>query len=236
MHGTPYDPVHYPDPERLVSRLHSILGENTLVVNSYRAARQWNAGEPIIHGMDAAEWFDFPKEPRVVTVLSPVGMDEYYDRPFLREIRAALAARDIAHCHVSIDVVHNSWEEYRGFLGRSLIYLNPTRESPMPRARTEAMFSGCCVLTTPHQDADRFIQHGVNGFLIERDPEGVADLIEYLMNHPREAIEIGQRGKQTARRIFSWDRYASEWRRLLERTIGRQADNHPGKPEALAVS
>jgi glycosyltransferase involved in cell wall biosynthesis len=223
MHGTPCDPEMHPDAEELVRALHGALGDNILVVNSHRAAEQWRAGRVIIHGMESHEWFDLPKEPRVVTVLSPQGMNYYYDRPFLSDIRAALARRNITHCHISVDFVANSWDDYRDFLGRSLIYLNPTRESPMPRARTEAMFSGCCVLTTPFQDASRFIVHGRNGFLIQRDPEAVAGLIEHLLSHPREAIAIGAEGKRTAQQIFTWDRYASQWRELLETVVGQRA-------------
>ncbi len=101
--------------------------------------------------MDPDEWFDLPKEPRVVTMISPGGLDKYYDRAFFMAIREELAERDIYHCHITVDWRAKDWEEYRVLLGRSLIYLNPTKESPMPRARTEAMFSGCCVLTTPWQ-------------------------------------------------------------------------------------
>jgi glycosyltransferase involved in cell wall biosynthesis len=81
----------------------------------------------------------------------------------------------------------------------------------MPRARTEAMLSGCCVLTTPHQDADMFIENGVNGFLVPRDPVAVADLIEDLLDHPDRAVAVGQAGKRTAIQLFQWERYAREW-------------------------
>ncbi len=147
-------------------------------------------------------------------------MNEYYDHAFLEAIRASLARRDIVHCHISVNFTPNNWAEYRDFLGRSLIYLNPTRESPMPRARTEAMFSGCCGLTTPFQDAADFIDHGNNGFLIDHNPEAVTDRIEYLLSHPREAIAIGAEGKRTAERLFSWHRYGEYWRNLLEEVGG----------------
>jgi hypothetical protein len=221
MHGTPYDPDFQPDTQAIVDALRELIGKNRLVVNSRRAREQWGVGRTIIHGMNAAEWFDLPKEPRVITVLSPSGMSAYYDRPFLEDVRKELARRDILHCHVSADFTPRSWDEYRDFLGRSLLYFNPTRESPMPRARTEAMFSGCCVLTTPHQDADRFIEDGFNGFIVNRDPNRVADLVEELIHRPSRAIAIGQQGKKTAQRLFDWNRYAGEWLELLQETTGK---------------
>ena len=83
------------------------------------------------------------------------------------------------------------------------------------------MFSGCCVLTTPHQDADRFIEDGFNGFIVDRDPNRVADLVEELIHRPSRAIAIGQQGKKTAQRLFDWNRYAGEWLELLQETTGK---------------
>jgi hypothetical protein len=219
MHGTPYRPEYplpYSDPQWMVDRLKQVLGKNKFIVNSLQASRQWQCGMPIIHGLDSIEWFDLPKYPRVVTTLSPSGMPSYYDRAFLSEVKIELKRRDIVHCQIGVDFVPGSWDEYREMIGRSLIYFNPTKESPMPRARTEAMLSGACILTTPYHDADTFIHDGINGFLIERDPEYVADLIEHLICEPDRAIAIGQRGKHTAQQIFGWERFASTWEGLLK--------------------
>ena len=228
MHGTPYRPegrVPYNDPQWMIDRLQQILGNNHMIVNSLQAARQWHCGIPIIHGLDPIEWFDLPKYPRVVTTLSPSGMPSYYDRGFLDEVKTALRRCDIIHCQIGVDCFPGSWDEYRELIGRSLIYFNPTKESPMPRARTEAMLSGACIITTPHHDADTFIQDGTNGFLIERDPEYVADLIESLICEPDRAIVIGQRGKHTAQQIFGWERFARTWEGLLsEVTLAHKTD------------
>jgi hypothetical protein len=222
MHGTPYQPEArepYNDPEWMVYRLREIVGQNHLVVNSHQAARQWRMGLPIIHGLNSNEWFDLLKQPRVITTISKGGMPSYYDRPFLQEVREMLRRRGIIHCHIGRDYTASSWDDYRNMIGSSLIYFNPTKESPMPRARTEAMLSGCCVVTTPHHDADTFIRDGVNGFLVDRDVTAVVDLIEELIRDPERAIAIGQAGKQTAREMFNWERFAGNWKDLLHQVI-----------------
>lgn len=219
MHGTPFYPEMFPSPAEIVTKVKDLVGDNYFVVNSHRAAQQWGWGKVIIHGMDPAEWYDLPKEPRAVTMISPGGLPAYYDRTFLDMIREALHERDIEHCHITVDFEARDFNEYRDFLGRSLVYINPTRESPMPRARTEAMLSGCCVLTTPHQDADTFIEDGYNGFIIPRDPVYVAELVERLLMNPKLAIEVGQRGKETAKDIFSVDRYQNDWKEYLNFVI-----------------
>ena len=158
MHGTPYYPEtflsditedNYEEKgytkdqigmsSELIERTKKAVGDNIMICNSHTAQKQWGFGQTIIHGMDEEEWFDLPKEPRVVTMISPGGLDRYYDRSFLSAIKDGLEEKGIHHCHITVDAQFKNWTEYRNFLGRSLVYLNPTKESPMPRARTEAM-------------------------------------------------------------------------------------------------
>jgi len=210
----------------LINTCKKVIGNNYMVTNSYRAAEQWGHGKPIIHGQDKEEWFDLPKEPRVITTLSPAGLDKYYDRSFLTAIREELEERDIHFCQITVDVRFSSFEEYREFIGRSLIYIHPMKEAPMSRGRTEAMFSGCCVLTTPWQDADRFIENGKNGFIIPRNPRVVADMVEGLLYDYKKAVAIGQEGKKTALKEFDGDRYRKDWRNFMEHVIEDYANKH----------
>jgi len=241
MHGTPFYPESFKsditkdnykglgfteDQIGMSSELIHLFNQwvediDFIIFNSHTAQKQWGyANSPkartIWHGMDEEEWYNLPKEPRVVTMISPGGLDAYYDRTFLRGVKELLQERDIEHCHITVDASFKNWEEYRQFLGRSLLYFNPTKESPMPRSRTEAMMSGCCVLTTPHQDADMFVENGVNGILVPRNPNVVADLIEGLLHDYKKAVEIGNRGRETAKKVFNAERYRSEWREVLE--------------------
>ena len=175
----------------------------------------------IIHGMDPDEWMDLPKEPRVITMISPAGLDKYYDRVFLSYTFEALEERGITACHITVDWRADTFDDYREFLGRSLIYFNPTRESPMPRSRTEAMLSGCCIITTPHQDASDFIRQGENGFIIPRKPEAAADLCVQLIKNYKAAVQIGQNGKKTAIKLFGVERYQQDWYWYLQKVIGQ---------------
>lgn len=218
MHGTTYYPEKFSKDE-IIEKVTEMVGDNVMVTNSKQCAQDFGFGTPIWHGMDESEWLDLPKEPRVVTMISPAGLDKYYDRQFYEAIREELNERGIYHCHITVDWRANDWDDYKNFLGRSLLYLNPTKDSPMPRARSEAMMSGCCVLTTPWQDADTFIEDGKNGIIIPRNPEWVADKIEELMNDYSKAVEIGQEGKKTAIKEFSLERYYAEWENLLFDTV-----------------
>lgn len=225
-HMTPFHDKY--DSDKVVSKIKEMVGDNFMVVNSYEAAKQWGWGYTITHGMRADEWWDLPKEPRCVVALSQAGMEKAYRRIYLHTVKRLLDDKGIPFTWIGVDRKFTCWDDYRDYLGRSLVYFNPTWQSPRPRARTEAMLSGCCVVTTPYQDADTFIEDGVNGFLTSKEkkvdprlmdsPEYAANLIEDLiLNRPEEAIAVGQRGKHTAYEIFSERKFADQWTTLLKK-------------------
>lgn len=198
-----------------------------MITNSKEAAKQWGWGHPVIHGMEVDEWYDLPKEPRCVTVLSPAGMEKAYRRVFLTTVKRRLEEMGVPFVWVGVDIKFNNFEEYKQYLGRSLVFFMPTWQSPMPRARTEAMLSGACVVSTPYHDANTFIKHGENGFLtslkeikdprVMDNPDVTANLIKRLvMEEPELALKIGQEGKKTARAIFNSKNFQDQWEIVLK--------------------
>lgn len=203
------------------------IGDNFMVVNSYEAVERWGWGYPLIHGMDKDEWVDLPKEPRVVIALSPGGLDKYYNRSLLTAIKGAVKEKsNIEVVHIQVNYKAHDWQDYKEFLGSSLIYINPTLDSPMPRSRTEAMLSGCCVITSPYHGASDFIEHGVDGFIVPDNPLSYAYAIDKLINYGFQgAVEVGQRGKAKAQKLFSIDRYLDDlWFIVKEISEGRRPE------------
>lgn len=237
-HGTPMWDEQYPEDivinggnvktnkgERHIAGMRELVGDNYMIVNSYESVARWGWGYPLIHGMEASEWLDLPKEPRVVISLSPGGLDKYYNRQLLTAIKSEVKEKsgiDVQHIMVNFEA--RDWQDYKEFLGSSLIYINPTLDSPMPRSRTEAMLSGCCVLTSRHHGAEDFIEHGVNGFIVPDNPLSYANAIHSLVNDCyKEAIEIGQRGKERAQNLFNHKRYLEDlWFIVSEVSEGRK--------------
>lgn len=226
-HGTPFWPEMY-EQDDMITKMKFLIGDNHVVYNSHRAKEMWEkngamgkTGRTIIHGLDVDEWFDLPKEPRVVTTLSPAGLHKYYNRTLLTEVQGKLKERGIPHVHVGVDWLSEGFDDYREFIGRSLVYFNPTLESPMPRSRTEAMLSGSCIVTLPNHGAEEFIKQGVNGFHVPNNPELCADLLEHLINNYQLAKRVGQEGKKTARELFNSQRFQSEWTTLLTEVLSK---------------
>lgn len=215
LHGLP--PLRYKPP--LFSQLPAILGSNYTVVSSRNAASRWGVGVPIDHGLEVAEWLDLPKQPRIITAATSHGRADGDGQQLLKLIRQELTLRDIIQFPMGPDYFHSDWNYYREFLGRSLLYCCPSSDLSMPHSRTEAMLSGCCVLTAPVHDASSFIEDGVNGFLIGRKAKDIIDLIEHLIANPSLAIEVGQRGKVTATQRFNHEQFAASWQDLLNQII-----------------
>lgn len=223
-HMTPFHDKY--DNAYVIDYIKRLVGDNTMVVNSFEAAKQWGWGNPIIHGMEPDEWWDLPKEPRAITTLSPAGMEKAYRRTFLHAVIRELEAMKVPFSWIMNDKKCSTFDEYRDYIGRSLLYFNPTWQSPRPRSRTEAMFSGCCIVTTPYHDANTFIEDNVNGFLTSRveikdprvmdSPTYTAKLIKRLiLDEPELAMQMGQEAKKTAMKLFTFDKFEAQWKQLL---------------------
>ena len=250
-HGTPMYPEMYDEDivinggvfqtnkgPKKIKGMKEMIGDNFMIVNSYESVDRWGWGYPLIHGMDANEWFDLPKEPRAVISLSPGGLDKYYNRELLTAIkyRSQEIFGDMVK-HISVDPVFwgaakapFDWREYREYIGRSLIYINMTKDSPMPRSRTEAMLSGCCVLTSRYHGAEDFIEHGKTGFIVPDNPFKYAETINELINYNYKAtLDIGQAGKESAKKLFSQDRYQKDLYHIINEVANGRKPVWDGK-------
>lgn len=73
-----------------------------------------------------------------------------------------------------------------------------------PTKLGEYLLTGNPVAITAVGDIPRFIKDGENGMVAEPDnPEDFASKIDWLLSHPKEAVEIGLRGKETALKNFN---------------------------------
>jgi len=232
-HATPVYPDHeeYKDidkefkSEKLRKDILGIVGDDQMVVNSHQAARDWQKGHTIIHGMGINEWKPDTKEPRLISFITQAGIgDKYYNRSYLSEVMERLK---------EVHGVSLQWigtpghltpkdkdKGYKEILARSLVYFNPTFASPMPRSRTEAMLSGCCIVTTPQHDAETFIENGKNGFIVpHNDAKQTSELLALLIDNYKETVKIGEAGMKTARKLFNRKRYKEDWLKYLDEIL-----------------
>ena len=75
----------------------------------------------------------------------------------------------------------------------------------LPRVFPQAMAAGRPVIATGVDGAPEAIQNGVNGFLLPPgDIDGMAEKIIYLIRHPKEASEMGEKGKRLDEEFDIW--------------------------------
>jgi glycosyltransferase involved in cell wall biosynthesis len=86
------------------------------------------------------------------------------------------------------------------------VFVFPTLLEGMPLVVLEAMASGLPVITTDRGPGD-IVRDGVDGFIVPiRDPESIADRLEYLRSNPERRVEMGRAARMRAL-TFSWERY-----------------------------
>lgn len=205
--------------------IRELVENKPMVVNSYDAAseKEWGWGTPIVHGMNPDDWWDLPKEPIVFTALSPGGCDEYYNRFCMNEVAKILLDKhgyQLLWAKVNTQT-EKSFDAYRELLGSCLIYLDTSTRTPMNRARTEAMFSGACIVQVRGaHDMGRWARPEENMIIAPNDPESIADtLCELLENGYDKCIKIGQEGKKTAKELFNYKRYRDDWMAFLSEAL-----------------
>jgi hypothetical protein len=205
--------------------MRELVGGRPMVINSFRGKtdHEWGWGNPIHHGMNPEDWFDLPKEPRIFTALSPAGCDLYYNRETMCEVSRILEEKyrlTLYWARVNVDT-EKTFDTYRKFLGKSLIYLDTSFRTPMNRGRTEAMLSGCCVVQVEGaHDIEKFAVPDKNMIIVPNDPEKIAKkLSDLINNHYQDCIKIGQEGKKTAIERFNYERYREDWLKLIKTII-----------------
>lgn len=211
-------PIHdnYSEQE-VIQRMRELVGEIPMICNSEEAQKQWGWGTAINHGLDPDEWLhDLPKEPRITIVLSGKGMDKAYKRDMAYKTLDLLEEKGIPVYWVGQNIAtFPNFQEYKEWLGKSAVFFFPAQDSPFPRARTEAMMSGCCIVTTPYHDIGKYIKDGENGFLVKNPWDAANILFELVTTKYRDALKIGQKGRDTAIELLHIERWAKDWENFL---------------------
>ncbi|MBK7865291.1 MAG: class I SAM-dependent methyltransferase [Archangiaceae bacterium] len=251
-HGTPifhgaYDGSYdQPDLLKIIEterrRMVDALGDVPVICNSHQAHREWGFknSKVIWHGFDPA---DYPPAQRNRGIIAAVGnmkqRPHYRGLELFHQVTDSLKARcdylgDDMPNRVSAppvsreafadpnDYAKAKFDGYVRFLSQYSIFFNPTRTSPMPRTRGEAMMEGLAIITADNHDVDRFITNGVDGFY-SNSPEELREKLDYLADRPAAAARMGIAGRRTAMDVFHIDRFLSDWRDTLDDLLGGRA-------------
>jgi UDP-glucose:(heptosyl)LPS alpha-1,3-glucosyltransferase len=98
-------------------------------------------------------------------------------------------------------------------------FLLPSSYETFSLVTFEAAASGLPILAAPVNGVRELIEDGRNGFLIDRDPHGIATRLELLADDPRLRERLGREARASALR-FSSQRMVAEHHELYRRLAG----------------
>jgi len=191
------------------------LGDLPVVVTSPIAKEKWGFPNSrfIMHGFSPEEWpaTDY-SEPRVA-VLQRYRPQRHESARNVEAIEQA-EREGVTLIWAGRDVAFPDFDSYREFLSHGSIYFNPSTALANPRARAEAMLCGLAVVTTASHGEESYLVNGFNGFA-SNDVDELIDYLKKLQEDPALTKNLGQAGRNTARREFHIDRYRAEWTHLV---------------------
>ncbi len=92
---------------------------------------------------------------------------------------------------------------------RAMITIIPTLVDGGFTTAMESMACGTPVIATKVGSLPEVIDDGDTGFLVPpRDPAAMREKIELLQNDPKQAAEMGRRGRETVLKKFTWEAVA----------------------------
>jgi glycosyltransferase involved in cell wall biosynthesis len=97
------------------------------------------------------------------------------------------------------------------------------------RSVTEAMASGRPVVATAVDGVVDVVTHGATGLLAApRDPEGLAERVVWLLDHPAEAARMGEQARDLVRDLFAPERMCAVLDEIYSSFLGTvPASRHP---------
>ncbi|MFO7273404.1 MAG: glycosyltransferase family 4 protein [Bacillota bacterium] len=106
------------------------------------------------------------------------------------------------------------------FLGRTGVFVLPSRSEGLGLVAVEAMAAGRPVVATRVGGLPEVVVDGETGFLVEpEDPEALARAIRALLADPARAARMGAAGRERVRKLFSAERMAEATAALYEELI-----------------
>jgi glycosyltransferase involved in cell wall biosynthesis len=93
------------------------------------------------------------------------------------------------------------------YLESAEIYVFPSRAEGCACSGMEAMSAGLCVVAT--RESGLPITHGIDGYLVPSgNASALTDQVEWLISHPAERCQAGERARQKVNASYTWEQYA----------------------------
>lgn len=134
----------------------------------------------------------------------------------LKERLESLALRDV----VTFEDYLDGQEKYHEY-SQADVFLLPSYHEGCPNSVLEAMASGLFVICSDAGALGEVVKDKVNGFIVKkRDPEGLAAMMRYVLEHPGEIRQKGKNNVQYAFEYFEVERITNQFKLIYHEIIG----------------
>ena len=107
-------------------------------------------------------------------------------------------------------------------VGLAVLKPIPNYIESLPTKLLEYMMAGIPVIASDFPLWREMVVGNECGLVVDPlDPEAISGAIEYLMQHPEDAREMGENGRQAVEKKYNWDREAKKLTDLYERLLVR---------------
>lgn len=132
---------------------------------------------------------------------------------------------------VPLDLIGMGTEEYGGlgeilhpevpeFISQYRFFFNPIRYTSLGLAVIEGMMTGLPIVALATTEYVTMIRNGDTGF-INTNVDTLIENMQFLLDNPEAAVQMGKRGKEYARERFAIDRFAEDWKETFYLAISK---------------
>jgi len=134
------------------------------------------------------------------------------DRQYRRYLEELVREHNLAGQVRFVGQVNNAFP----YMRQADVLILCSRCEAFARVVVEAMKAGKPVIGSRSGGTVEQVRDGFNGFLYKPgDYKDLAEKVKYLIDHPRQAREMGRQGRQWALATFTRERYREELARIL---------------------
>ena len=107
---------------------------------------------------------------------------------------------------------------YNEFQSHALCYVQATEVGGTHPALVEAMGHGNCVIANDVPE-HREVLADTGLYFTSKNISTLTEKMEYILAHPRQVKEYGQKAQERISRLFTWKRVTSDYERLFTRIV-----------------
>jgi glycosyltransferase involved in cell wall biosynthesis len=112
-------------------------------------------------------------------------------------------------------------DKIRLYKDHGLFVFTPLDPEGLPWVILEAMSAGLPVITTERGAIPEVVEQGRTGYIIEPQPQTIAEKIRYIIEHPGEAKTMGLNGRRRVERHFSEPAYLKGIEQVLLEALNK---------------